>query len=155
MLDWNTMTQAQRVALHHARNTDLCAFAALLMDYTTSTAEACEAARALLSYSEANIVAGYVADYNAVPVCTFDSTGDAYDAVQTGAAPLGAVLLVPSEHVAGVADVWPFAVTAAHGALHLPVAGTPDHVHVLNCGGRITAASIVKARTLAARLGFA
>jgi len=55
----------------------------------------------------------------------FDSTGDAYDACQCGFHPetgedirTGDTLYIPSEGVIGVADTWPFAVTANHGALH-------------------------------------
>jgi hypothetical protein len=30
----------------------------------------------------------------------------------------GDVLLIPTEHVVGIADTWPWAITEAHGDLH-------------------------------------
>ena len=49
----------------------------------------------------------------------FDSTGEAYDACQTGEAEKGDLLWIPSEGVVGVADTWPFAVTCQYGKLHV------------------------------------
>lgn len=48
----------------------------------------------------------------------FATTKEAYDATQTGEAPLGSVLLIPSEGVVGLAWTWPVAVTVASGELH-------------------------------------
>jgi hypothetical protein len=49
---------------------------------------------------------------------TFETTKDAYDATQCCDIPRGTVLHIPSEGVVGVADTWPFAVTADYGSLH-------------------------------------
>lgn len=52
----------------------------------------------------------------------FDSTGAAYDTVQTDDnIRAGDVLIIASEKVIGVAYTWPFAVTKDHGKLHCPV----------------------------------
>ena len=51
-------------------------------------------------------------------VYTFDTSRDAYDAIQVGDVPVGGVLHIPSEGIVGVADTWPFAVTEAYGSLH-------------------------------------
>jgi hypothetical protein len=142
------LTQEQRAAFTLARNQDLHAVALLLLDWVGHE-HASAAARLLLSHAEANIVCEALIAYGDVPVCTYESTGDAYDAVQVGDAPLGAVLLVESERVAGVADVWPFAVTAEHGAMHATLPGFSDRQHVLNCSGRFTVLSIHKARSVA------
>lgn len=63
----------------------------------------------------------------------FPTTGEAYDASQTGTAWVpgvgeadgeevdvvnGDILVVSSERVVGVVDTWPVAVTHEHGALH-------------------------------------
>ena len=49
----------------------------------------------------------------------FSSSGNAYDATQTDAAiSRGAILLIASERIVGLADTWPIAVTQTHGALH-------------------------------------
>ena len=50
---------------------------------------------------------------------TFDSTGDAGKACQCdGNVKKGDILLVPSEDVVGIADVWPIAITKNHGEFH-------------------------------------
>lgn len=50
----------------------------------------------------------------------FESTGEAYDACQCDEdIKDGDVLVIESERVVGVADTWPFAVTVAHGNLHV------------------------------------
>lgn len=50
---------------------------------------------------------------------TFESTGEAYDAVQcSDQIKKGDLLLVQSEKVVGIAYTWPFAVTLEHGSLH-------------------------------------
>lgn len=48
---------------------------------------------------------------------TFNATGDAYDACQTGL-PNNEALLIPSEGVVGLSGTWPIALTQAHGQLH-------------------------------------
>ena len=49
----------------------------------------------------------------------FDTTGEAYDAVQCDPEiKNGDFLFVPSEQVIGIAYTWPFALTKNHGALH-------------------------------------
>lgn len=49
----------------------------------------------------------------------FSSTGAAYDACQCDAEIKdGDILVIPSEGVVGIADTWPFAITAKRGALH-------------------------------------
>lgn len=48
----------------------------------------------------------------------FPNSRAAYDATQIGEAPLGTVLLIPSEGVVGLAWTWPIAITAACGELH-------------------------------------
>jgi hypothetical protein len=54
-----------------------------------------------------------------VKVHKFDNTGDAYDACQCDDdINTGDVLVIEPEGVVGIAWVWPFALTAAHGALH-------------------------------------
>jgi hypothetical protein len=50
---------------------------------------------------------------------TFDSTSDAYDAVQCDETIRnGDVLVIENERVIGLAWTWPVAVTVEHGALH-------------------------------------
>lgn len=50
---------------------------------------------------------------------TFDSTGDAYNATQCDESiKSGALLLIESEHVVGLAGTWPIAVTVELGELH-------------------------------------
>lgn len=61
-----------------------------------------------------------------IRVFVFGDTGEAYDACQCcDEIRSGDVLLIPSENVAGIADTWPFAVTAEAGNLHvlLPTVG--------------------------------
>lgn len=53
-----------------------------------------------------------------ISVQTFRTTGAAYDACQTGEAPVGAVLHIPTERVVGISDTWPLAVTVETGNLH-------------------------------------
>lgn len=49
----------------------------------------------------------------------FASTGDAYDACQCDEnIKQGDTLVIKAEKIVGVADTWPFAVTADHGQLH-------------------------------------
>jgi len=72
----------------------------------------------------------------------FDSTGEAYDACQTGEAEKGDLLWIPSEGVVGFADTWPFAVTRQHGALH--VANDSAGTYMPDC----TAAAVELAQAL-------
>lgn len=54
----------------------------------------------------------------------FDSTSEAYDACNCD--PIvnrGDTILIPDEHVVGVADTWPFAITKNNGSLHKVVEG--------------------------------
>lgn len=54
----------------------------------------------------------------------FDTTGDAYDAVQThDEIKTGDTLLIPSEQIVGLAYTWPVAVTAQVGKLHTVASG--------------------------------
>ncbi len=49
----------------------------------------------------------------------FNTTTDAYDATQGDEdVKTGDILLLLSERVVGIADVWPFALTTNRGALH-------------------------------------
>ncbi len=50
-------------------------------------------------------------------VHTYPTTGEAYDACQTGL-PNNEVLLIPFEGVVGISGTWPIAVTVSHGQLH-------------------------------------
>lgn len=50
---------------------------------------------------------------------TFSDTGEAYDACQCDdAIKTGDLLVIDREHVVGIADTWPVAVTPNAGALH-------------------------------------
>ncbi|WP_051382437.1 hypothetical protein [Bradyrhizobium sp. Tv2a-2] len=69
---------------------------------------------------------------------TFRTTGDAYDACQTGVhyafdgeypVETGDILVIESEKVVGIADTWPVAVTKERGHLHTPAEG----VTLLEC----------------------
>jgi hypothetical protein len=51
-------------------------------------------------------------------VMEFESSAEAYDACQTGEAPTGTILVIPSEGVVGISDTWPVAVTNNTGKLH-------------------------------------
>ncbi len=54
----------------------------------------------------------------------FSSTGDAYDACQCyDWIERGDILLIPREDIIGIADTWPFSVSATSGDLHTPVGG--------------------------------
>lgn len=49
----------------------------------------------------------------------FDSTEEAYDATQCSAdVSVGDILIIESEQVVGLADVWPIAVSLHNGQLH-------------------------------------
>jgi len=51
----------------------------------------------------------------------FDSSGEAYDTVQSDKSiEDGDILYIPSEGVVGIADTWPLAVTHNRGKLHHP-----------------------------------
>lgn len=82
---------------------------------------------------------------------TFRSTGEAYDACQCDEnVAKGDLLLIPSEHVIGVADTWPFAVTDICGHLHSCEGGWLDTV-VAGQGGEdwdCFRLSIIEARKL-------
>lgn len=48
----------------------------------------------------------------------YESTGEAYDACQTGECPGGVIISVPSEQVVGISGTWPVALTVNSGDLH-------------------------------------
>lgn len=91
----------------------------------------------------------------------FHTSGDAYDACQTGIhfafdgeyeVKTGDVLVIEKEKVVGIADTWPVAVTAERGHLHTPALGTT----LAQClAGREAAVGIEAAKAVAVQLGFA
>lgn len=86
----------------------------------------------------------------------FETSGNAYDAVQTDdRIATGDLLLIMDEAVVGVAMTWPFAVTAEPGHLHqvAPKAGNTFDQLATSLG--VEPASMSRAVTLARQLGFA
>lgn len=96
----------------------------------------------------------------------FDSTGEAYDACQTGLTfrydeekglvvetkvETGDVLVIPSERVVGVCDTWPVAVTANYGKLHATAEGV-TLAEALQ--GRKALRGLEAAQAEASRLGY-
>lgn len=92
----------------------------------------------------------------------FHTSGDAYDACQTGIhyafdgeypVATGDILVIDSEKVVGIADTWPVAVTKERGHLHTPAAGVPLHVCL---EGRLPSMEVItEAKKLAAERGWA
>ncbi|WNI17675.1 hypothetical protein [Actinacidiphila sp. ITFR-21] len=83
-------------------------------------------------------------------VWTFYSTGEAYGACQCREDIRdGDVLVIEREKVVGIAETWPFALTARFGDLHLTTADPVTY------GGGKYAASIPVAEREAARMGVA
>ncbi|MBK8631777.1 MAG: hypothetical protein IPN84_16785 [Sphingomonadales bacterium] len=86
----------------------------------------------------------------------FASSGNAYDATQTDAAiSRGAILLIASERIVGLADTWPIAVTQAHGALHQIAPGRFADLGALVAEFGISESDFLEAAQLARELGFA
>ena len=91
----------------------------------------------------------------------FASTHEAYDACQTDdSIATGDTLVIESERVVGVADTWPFAVTAECGDLHIMAPGISD-AEFLEEGNKFHTAGVTLeqahldvARQRAALLGF-
>lgn len=86
----------------------------------------------------------------------FETSGNAYDAVQTDdRIATGDLLLVMDEAVVGVAMTWPFAVTAEPGHLHqvAPKAGSTFDQLATSLG--VEPASMTRAVTLARQFGYA
>ena len=86
----------------------------------------------------------------------FETTGNAYDAVQTDETiRTGDTLVVLAEQVVGIAITWPFAVTAEAGKLHAvktPEPGEPLTRIASEPG--VTEADMDHAIALAAAFGF-
>ncbi|WP_379923719.1 hypothetical protein [Erythrobacter sp. R86502] len=85
----------------------------------------------------------------------FETSGNAYDAVQTDdRIATGDLLLVMDEAIVGVAMTWPFAVTAEAGHLH-QVAPKPGHgFDQLAASLGVEPAAMSRATSLARQLGF-
>ena len=86
----------------------------------------------------------------------FETTGNAYDAVQTDESiKKGDTLLVPSEAVVGVAHTWPFSITRDAGYLHQLIEGrTSDTLESLNAEFGVSAGTIERACKLAQMLSY-
>ncbi|MFJ4686520.1 hypothetical protein [Streptomyces sp. NPDC088789] len=83
-------------------------------------------------------------------VWTFDSTGEAYDAVQCrDDIRDGDVLVIEHEQVIGLADTWPFALTEKHGELHT----LKDHLDPRTWKDGTYAPGVVVAKREAERMG--
>lgn len=86
----------------------------------------------------------------------FASSGNAYDATQTDAAiSRGAILLIASERIVGLADTWPIAVTQTHGALHQVARGRFAGLAEAASEFDLTESDFLDAARLARDLGFA
>ena len=86
----------------------------------------------------------------------FETSGNAYDAVQTDdRIATGDLLLIMDEAVVGVAMTWPFAVTAEPGHLHQVAPKAGDTFDQLATSLGVEPASMLRAVTLARKLGFA
>jgi hypothetical protein len=73
--------------------------------------------------------------------------------VDTGAVvSAGDVLVIETEKVIGISDTWPFAVTAAHGALHC--VDTPFTPEIVALQSGIPVERVHEARLLACGLGW-
>lgn len=85
----------------------------------------------------------------------FETSGNAYDAVQTDdRIATGDLLLVMDEAVVGVAMTWPFAVTAEHGHLHQVAPKAGDTIDQLASSLGVEPASMTRAVALARQLRF-
>lgn len=85
----------------------------------------------------------------------FETSGNAYDAVQTDdRIATGDLLLVMDEAVVGVAMTWPFAVTAEPGHLHQVGPKAGDTFNQLASSLGVEPASITRAVALARQLRF-
>lgn len=95
-----------------------------------------------------------------VMIRIFKTTGDAYDATQTGYArpnrPVytGTVLVVFSEQVVGWADTWPVAVTKEHGKLHAAVSPLELGYYADSLGSARAEQGLRRAWRVARRLGW-
>ena len=87
----------------------------------------------------------------------FETTGNAYDVVQTDETiRTGDTLVVLAEQVIGIAMTWPFAVTASAGKLHQIKPGVPgDTLAKIADELGIDEAALGHAVDLAKALGFA
>ncbi|QNE07807.1 hypothetical protein [Croceicoccus marinus] len=94
--------------------------------------------------------------FTAHRIHAFETTGNAYDAVQTDEAiGTGDTLLIFGEAVVGVALTWPFAVTAECGHLHQVAPKTDDTLDAFAASLGVEHAAIERAAELARRLGLA
>jgi hypothetical protein len=94
--------------------------------------------------------------YRSFVAHVFATSGNAYDACQTDAALVrGTLLLIPTEAIVALADTWPIAVTAAHGALHQVAPDRFSTVSELAAAFGLPANSFADAAGLARDLGFA
>lgn len=85
----------------------------------------------------------------------FETTGNAYDGVQTDERiATGDLLLVLDEGVVGIAMTWPFAVTAQTGRLHQVDLQQKDLLTDLAASLGVDPAAISRAAALARQLGF-
>ncbi|WP_166297122.1 hypothetical protein [Bradyrhizobium sp. 2S1] len=93
---------------------------------------------------------------------TFHTSGDAYDACQTGIhfahdgeyeVKTGDILVIPKEKVIGIADTWPVAVTIERGHFHTPASGYSLESCLIGRSG-IFPDAIAKAKELAAERGW-
>ena len=94
--------------------------------------------------------------YRSFVAHVFATSGNAYDACQTNPALVtGTLLLVPAAQIVALADTWPFAVTASHGALHQVAAGRFADVEAMAAAFRVDCQCLLDAAGLARDLGFA
>lgn len=94
--------------------------------------------------------------YRSLVAHVFATSGNAYDACQTDVALVpGTLLLIPTERIVALADTWPVALTAAHGALHQVAPDRFANVSELAAAFGLTADSFADAAGLARDLGFA
>lgn len=94
--------------------------------------------------------------FTAHRIHAFETTGNAYDATQTGEAiETGDTLLVHAEGVVAVAMTWPFAVTTAHGHLHsMAPLKDGDTLEIVAGSLKVEPGAIRRAAELARQLGF-
>ena len=86
----------------------------------------------------------------------FATSGNAYDACQTGEAiETGHTLIILSEGVVALAAAWPIAVTAAGGVLHSVIGKDDDTLDGLAANFQLTPDDILTAVTIARAFGFA
>ena len=94
--------------------------------------------------------------FTAHRIHAFETTGNAYDAVQTDeAVRTGDTLLILGEAVVGVALTWPFAVTAECGHLHQVAPKAGDTLDAFASSLGVDPSAIEQAAELARRLRFA